>query len=442
MADQGSASSAGAASTRQRSAALEARAAAVIPGGVNSPVRAFRAVGGGPIYMRRGSGAIVEDVDGRRYIDYLASWGPLILGHAYPAVVEAVTAAAADGTSFGMPTEREVLLAEKISAALPSIEQVRLVSSGTEACMSAVRVARAFTGRSKILKFDGCYHGHADGMLVKAGSGALTFGTPDSAGVPAGIAAETLSAPYNDLASVSAAFERHGSDIAAVIVEPIAANMGVIPPAPGFLAGLREVTRQHGALLIFDEVVSGFRVGYGGAQGAFGITPDLTCLGKIVGGGLPLAAYGGRRDAMALLAPEGPAYQAGTLSGNPLATAAGLAMLDTLERLQPYAELDRLAAKLGEGLTDAAERAGVPVQVSRVGSMMTPFFIDAMPTDYDSARRADAARYAAFFRGMLAGGVYLAPSQFEAGFVSTAHDDQLIEQTVAVARDALAAIPK
>jgi glutamate-1-semialdehyde 2,1-aminomutase len=429
-------------STRERSAALEQRANAVIPGGVNSPVRAFRAVGGGPVYIKRGFGQTVEDVDGRQYTDYLASWGPLILGHAHPAVVEAVTKAAADGTSFGMPTEREVLLAEKISAALPSIEQVRLVSSGTEACMSAVRVARAFTGRSKILKFDGCYHGHADGMLVKAGSGALTFGTPDSAGVPAGIASETLSAPYNDLASVNAAFERHGRDVAAVIVEPIAANMGVIAPAPGFLDGLREVTRQHGALLIFDEVVSGFRIGYGGAQGAFGIVPDLTCLGKIVGGGLPLAAYGGRRDIMAVLAPEGPAYQAGTLSGNPLATAAGLAMLDTLEQLQPYQELDRLGGMLADGLSDAAERIGLPLQVSRVGSMLTPFLAEALPADYESAKLADASRYAEYFRGMLARGVYLPPSQFEAAFVSTAHDAATIEQTIAVAREALAAIAR
>jgi glutamate-1-semialdehyde 2,1-aminomutase len=427
-------------STRNRSAALEQRAAAVIPGGVNSPVRAFRAVGGGPIYVRRGSGATIEDVDGHTYIDYLASWGPLILGHAYPAVVEAVRKAAEDGTSFGAPTEREVLLAEKIAAAMPSVEQVRLVSSGTEACMSAVRVARAFTGRSKILKFDGCYHGHADGMLVKAGSGALTFGTPDSAGVPEGIAQETLSAPYNDLASVKAAFERHGADIAAVIVEPVAANMGVIPPAPGFLDGLREVTRQHGALLIFDEVVTGFRVGYGGAQGAFGIVPDLTCLGKIVGGGLPLAAYGGRRDVMALLAPQGPAYQAGTLSGNPLATAAGLAMLEALETLKPYDELDRKAAMLAVGLSDAAEAVGVPLQVSRVASMMTPFFAAEMPTDYDSAKLADASRYGAYFREMLARGIYLPPSQFEASFVSTAHADATIERTVSLARDALAAV--
>jgi glutamate-1-semialdehyde 2,1-aminomutase len=425
--------------SREASAALEARAAQVIPGGVNSPVRAFKAVGGGPVFMRRGSGCTVEDVDGNTYLDYLSSWGPLILGHAHPAVVAAVQEAAADGTSFGAPTEREVLLAEAICKALPSIELVRLVSSGTEACMSALRVARAFTGRSKILKFDGCYHGHADGLLVKAGSGALTFGTPDSAGVSDGVAGETISAPYNDLAGVRAAFDAYGTEIAAVIVEPVAANMGVIAPAAGFLTGVREITTNAGALLIFDEVVSGFRYGPGGAQGAFGIRPDLTCLGKIVGGGLPLAAYGGRREIMEQLAPLGPAYQAGTLSGNPIATAAGLATLQVLAETNPYESLDRLAATLADGLTEAARAAGVPLQVSRVGSMLTPFFADAMPTDYDSAMKADRSEYAAFFRSMLEGGVYLPPSQFEAAFVSTAHGEAEIERTVALAREALGA---
>jgi len=425
--------------SRERSASLEARANAVIPGGVNSPVRAFKAVGGGPVYMRRGAGCYVEDVDGNRYIDYLGSWGPLILGHAHPAVVAAVQEAAADGTSFGAPTEREVLLAEKISAAMPSLEQLRLVSSGTEACMSALRVARAFTGRSKILKFDGCYHGHADSLLVQAGSGAITFGVPDSAGVSAAVAGETISVPYNDLDSVRSAFAAYGADIAAIIVEPIAANMGVIPPAPGFLAGLREITAAAGAMLIFDEVVSGFRYSYGGAQGVFGIVPDLTTLGKVVGGGLPLAAYGGRRDIMAVLAPNGPAYQAGTLSGNPVATAAGLATLQVLAEQQPYAELERLATKLGDGLTVAANEAGVPLQVSQVGSMMTAFFSETRPTDYTTAMLADRTRYAAYFRAMLERGVYLAPSQFEAGFVSTAHTDDVIEQTIALAREALTA---
>jgi glutamate-1-semialdehyde 2,1-aminomutase len=425
--------------SRAASAALEARATVVIPGGVNSPVRAFKAVGGGPVFMRRGSGCTVEDVDGNTYLDYLGSWGPLILGHAHPAVVAAVQEAAADGTSFGAPTEREVLLAEAIGRALPSIEQVRLVSSGTEACMSALRVARAFTSRSKILKFDGCYHGHADSLLVKAGSGAITFGTPDSAGVSDGVASETISVPYNDVEAARSAFNAFGTEIAAVIVEPIAANMGVIAPSAGFLDGLREITSQAGALLIFDEVVSGFRYGPNGAQGAFGIRPDLTCLGKIVGGGLPLAAYGGRREIMEMLAPLGPTYQAGTLSGNPIATAAGLATLQVLAETNPYAALDRLAATLADGLSEAARTAGVPLQVSRVGSMMTPFFADAMPTDYDSAMKADRSRYAGFFRAMLERGVYLPPSQFEAAFVSTAHRESEIERTVGLARDALTA---
>ena len=423
---------------RDASAALEARAVQVIPAGVNSPVRAFKAVGGGPVYMKRGVGATVEDVDGNRYIDYLASWGPLILGHAHPTVVAAVQAAAADGTSFGAPTEREVLLAEMIRQAMPSIELLRLVSSGTEACMSALRVARAFTGRSKIMKFDGCYHGHADSLLVKAGSGALTFGTPDSAGVSEAVAAETISTPYNDLEAVRTAFQKFGGEIAAIIVEPIAANMGVIPPADGFLAGLREITKQHGALLIFDEVVSGIRYGYGGAQGGLGIVPDLTCLGKIVGGGLPLAAYGGRQDIMEVLAPLGPAYQAGTLSGNPVATAAGLATLQVLAETQPYARLEALGARLQAGLEAGAQAAGVPLQVSRVGSMMTAFFSETRPTDYTTALSADREQYGRYFRAMLDGGVYLAPSQFEAGFVSTAHTEADIDQTVELAAKVLA----
>ncbi|MCC7368873.1 MAG: glutamate-1-semialdehyde 2,1-aminomutase [Chloroflexi bacterium] len=423
---------------RDASAALEARALKRIPAGVNSPVRAFKAVGGGPVYIRRGFGATVEDVDGNRYIDYLASWGPLILGHAHPTVVAAIQEAAAYGTSFGAPTEREVLLAELIQEAMPSLELMRLVSSGTEACMSALRVARAFTGRSKILKFDGCYHGHADSLLVKAGSGALTFGTPDSAGVSEAVAAETISTPYNDLEAVRGAFEKFPGQIAAVIVEPIAANMGVIPPADGFLAGLREVTKRHGALLIFDEVVSGFRLGLGGAQAAFNIAPDLTCLGKIVGGGMPLAAYGGRRDIMEVLAPLGPAYQAGTLSGNPVATAAGLATIQVLKETDPYAKLDALAGRLAAGLEAGAKAAGVPLQVSRVGSMMTGFFSSARPTDYTSALSADREQYGRYFRAMLAGGVYLAPSQFEAGFVSAAHTEADIDRTIELAGKALA----
>jgi glutamate-1-semialdehyde 2,1-aminomutase len=440
MAGQVTSVTAEASQPRAGSAALEARATRVIPAGVNSPVRAFKAVGGGPVFMKRGSGCTVEDVDGNLYLDYLGSWGPLILGHAHPKVVAAVQAAAADGTSFGAPTEREVLLAEKIAQALPSIELLRLVSSGTEACMSALRVARAFTGRSRIMKFDGCYHGHADSLLVQAGSGAITFGTPDSAGVSKGVASETISVSYNDLDAVRSAFDSFGSEIAAIIVEPIAGNMGVISPTPGFLDGLREITTKAGALLIFDEVVTGFRAGYNGAQGAFGITPDLTCLGKIVGGGLPLAAYGGRREIMEMLAPLGPAYQAGTLSGNPVATAAGLATLEVLEETNPYAEIERLAAVLADGLMAAAKSAGVPLQVSRAGSALTPFFIDALPTDYASAMKADRTRYGSFFRAMLDGGVYLAPSQFEADFVSAAHGEAEIERTLEVARRALASL--
>ena len=420
-----------------RSAELFERAHRVVPGGVNSPVRAFKAVGQHPIFIRRGAGCRVEDVDGNRYVDYLASWGPLILGHAAPPVVEAITAAAETGTSFGAPTEREVALAEKIVRAVPSIEMVRMVSSGTEACMSAIRVARAFTRRSKIIKFDGCYHGHADGLLVKAGSGALTLGSPDSPGVPEAYARETLSAQYNDLASVERAFDLYGSDVAAVIVEPIAANMGVVPPRPGFLDGLRALTREHGALLIFDEVISGFRVAHGGAQELYGILPDLTCLGKIVGGGLPLAAYGGRRDVMELVSPSGPVYQAGTLSGNPLATAAGLATLSALERPDAYAELERRSAVLEDGIVDAAERAGVPVTVARVGSMLTVFFSGEPVTDYESARRSDTAAYGRFFWEMIGRGVYLPPSQFEAAFVSLAHGDAEIDQTIEAVHQAL-----
>ena len=422
---------------RARSTELYGRSQERLPGGVNSPVRAFKGVGGSPIFLRKGSGCYVEDVDGNRYVDYLGSWGPLILGHAHPAVIEAVQRAAADGTSFGAPTEREVELAELVVEAFPSIDMVRLVSSGTEAAMSAIRLARAVTGRSKIVKFDGGYHGHADGLLVKAGSGALTLGSPDSPGVPEAAARETLSAQFNDLASVREAFQRYGSEIAAVAVEPIAGNMGVVPPRPGFLEGLRELTEQYGALLVFDEVITGFRVAYGGAQELYGVRPDITILGKILGGGLPLAAYGGRRDVMEQISPVGPVYQAGTLSGNPVATAAGLATVRELRRTRPYAELERLAARLEAGLTDAARAAGASVTVSRVGSMLTGFFSGTPVVDYATAKRADAVAYARYFWGMLDRGTYLAPSQFEAGFVSTAHGDAEIDRTIAAAREAL-----
>jgi glutamate-1-semialdehyde 2,1-aminomutase len=416
------------------------RAQRLLPGGVDSPVRAFRAVGGTPRFLVRGEGARVVDVDGNVYIDYLGSWGPLIHGHAPPAVVEGITAAARDGTSFGAPTPREVELAELVTGAVPSVEMVRFVNSGTEATMSALRLARAATGRETILKFDGCYHGHADGLLVKAGSGPLSLGAPDSPGVPAAMARHTLSVPYNDLAAVEAAFAAQRDAIAAVIVEPIAGNMGCVPPAPGFLAGLRAVTERCGALLIFDEVITGFRVAYGGAQALYGVTPDLTCLGKVLGGGLPVGAYGGRRALMEQMAPAGPVYQAGTLSGNPIAMAAGCAALRLLYGGDAYARLEALGVLLATGLAQEAAAAGIPVQVSRVGSLLTLFFTDQPVTDYDSARRADTARYARFFHAMLERGIYLPPSQFELWFVSLAHTEADVEATLAAARAAFAAL--
>jgi len=425
-----------------RSQALFARARQVLPGGVDSPVRAFRAVGGTPRFMVKGEGCRVQDADGNVYIDYLGSWGALLHGHAHPAIVEAVAAAARDGTSFGTPTPREVELAELVVELVPSIEVVRFVNSGTEATMSAVRLARAFTGRETIIKFDGCYHGHADGLLVKAGSGPLSFGAPDSPGVPAAMARYTLSLPYNDLNAVEAAFRAQPDGIAAVIVEPIAANMGLVPPAPGFLEGLRRLTAQHGALLIFDEVITGFRVAPGGAQALYGVEPDLTTLGKVVGGGLPVGAYGGRRDIMAQVAPEGPVYQAGTLSGNPLAMAAGLAALRLLRAGDLYARLDHLAATLADGLVRAAASAGVPVQVPRAGSLLTVFFTEAPVRDYDDARRADTARFARFFHGMLERGVYIPPSQFEVWFVSAAHTEYDIAATIEAARAAFAELAR
>jgi glutamate-1-semialdehyde 2,1-aminomutase len=424
----------------RRSVDLFARARAVIPGGVNSPVRAFNAVGGQPLFIERGAGAHIWDADGHRFIDYVGSWGPLILGHAHPRVVEAVTSAAQRGTSFGAPTAAEVRLAELVIQAVPSIELVRFVNSGTEATMSALRLARAYTRRDKILKFAGGYHGHADMLLVAAGSGALTLGTPDSPGVPAAATAHTLVAPYNDLEAVRGAFAAHPGEIAAVIVEPVAGNMGCVPPGPGFLAGLRALTSQHGALLIFDEVMTGFRVAYGGAQALYGITPDLTCLGKIVGGGLPAAAYGGRRDIMALISPSGPVYQAGTLSGNPLAMAAGTVQLELLREPGVYDQLERTTAALMDGLAAAARDAGVPTYATRVGSMFCTFFTGDPVVDEATAKRSDTGRFAVFFREMLARGIYLAPSQFEAGFVSLAHTDDVIAQTVAAARGAFAGV--
>ncbi len=423
--------------TTARSAALFEEAQRFMPGGVNSPVRAFRAVGGTPRFIARGEGARVWDEDGNEYIDHLSSWGPLIAGHAHPALVAAIRDAAGRGTSYGAPTVAETTLAKMVNEAFPSMELLRFVSSGTEAAMSAIRVARGATGREKVVKFDGCYHGHSDPLLVQAGSGPMTLGQADSAGVPALAAANTLSLPYNDLDAVRAAFAQYPGQIAVVAVEPVAGNMGVVPPAEGFLQGLREITREHGALLLFDEVITGFRVAYGGAQERYGVRPDLICLGKIIGGGLPVGAYGGRRDLLELVAPLGPVYQAGTLSGNPLAMAAGIAMLNILRQPGVYEELEEKGATLADGLGAAARSAGVPVTLNRVGSMLTGFFTDGPVTDYPSAKRADTARYAAYHAAMLARGIYLAPSQFEATFVSTAHTGEDLRTTVAAAREAL-----
>lgn len=426
--------------TRAGSRRAMERARRVLPGGVDSPVRAYRAVGGDPVVLARGEGARVWDVDGNEYVDYVCSYGPLILGHAHPRVVEAIQRAATLGTSFGAPTEAEAELGERVVDAVPSIEMVRFVSSGTEATMSALRLARAATGRDLILKFEGCYHGHADGLLVAAGSGAATLALPDSPGVPAAYAAQTLLARYNDLESVRAQLEGHPGAVAAVIVEPIAGNMGVVPPAEGFLPRLRALCDEHGALLVFDEVITGFRASYGGAQAVFGVTPDLTALGKIIGGGLPVGAYGGRRDLMMQMAPEGPVYQAGTLSGNPLAMAAGVATLDALREDEgAYASLDALAGRLAAGVARAAAEAGVPLSVSRAGSTVTPFFLNTAPTDYDEARRADTATFARFHAAMLDRGVHLPPSQFEAWFVSLAHDEALIDRTVEAAAESFRA---
>jgi glutamate-1-semialdehyde 2,1-aminomutase len=423
-----------------RSDALFTAAERLIPGGVNSPVRAFRGVGGRPFFVDRAAGARIFDVDGNAYLDFLGSWGPLILGHAAPPVIEAVVAAARRGTSYGAPTEGEVALAEAITAAYPPMEMVRLVSSGTEAAMSAIRLARGVTRRDLILKFDGCYHGHADSLLVKAGSGGATLSLPDSAGVPASLARLTVTVPFNDLEAVRRVARERPGELAAVIVEPVAGNMGVVPPQPGFLEGLRAATRDTGALLIFDEVITGFRVAYGGAQERYGVRPDLACLGKIIGGGLPVGAYGGRRDLMAHVAPLGDVYQAGTLSGNPLAVAAGLATLTALREPAVYDRLERLGTRLGAGLETAARRAGVALTVNRVGSMLTGFFSADPVTDYASARRADTARYGRFFHAMLARGVFLAASQFEAAFVSTAHSDADVDQAAGAAAEALATL--
>ena len=421
-----------------RNEALFARAQQSIPAGVNSPVRAFRSVGGTPRFFVRGEGAYLWDADGARFIDYVGSWGPAIAGHAHPAVVAAVQEAARDGLSFGAPTEREIVLAETLRRRMPSIELVRLVSSGTEATMSALRLARGCTGRPKIVKFEGCYHGHGDSLLVKAGSGALTFGQPSSAGVPAAIAGETLVAPYNDLAAVDALFAANAADIACVIVEPVAGNMNLVTPRPGFLEGLRALCDAHGALLIFDEVMTGFRVHPGGAQALYGVTPDLTTLGKVIGGGMAVGAFGGRRALMEQIAPLGPVYQAGTLSGNPVAVAAGLATLALTEAPGFYAALDAATRRFTDGLEAVARRAGVAFCAQSVGGMFGLYFADAIPDSYDAVMATDKPRFNRFFHAMLDAGVYLAPSAYEAGFVSAAHTDAIIDETLTIAERAFA----
>jgi glutamate-1-semialdehyde 2,1-aminomutase len=419
---------------------LFARAQKLLPGGVNSPVRAFRSVGGEPFFTERADGAYLWDVEGKRYIDYVGSWGPMIVGHNHPAVREAVERAVRKGLSFGTPCAAEVTMAETIVSLIPSVDMVRMVNSGTEATMSAIRLARGATGRSKIVKFEGCYHGHGDSFLVKAGSGALTFGVPTSPGVPKASADLTLTLPYNDIDAATLLFTQEGKEIAALIIEPVAGNMNCIPPREGYLQALRELCTAHGVLLIFDEVMTGFRVALGGAQAHYGITPDLTCFGKIIGGGMPVGAYGGRRDLMEQIAPSGPIYQAGTLSGNPVAMAAGLAMLGLIQAPGFYDDLTARTARLTDGILAEARKAGVPFSVNRVGAMFGLFFTDETVDTYAKATTADVAAFNRFFHGMLERGVYLAPSAFEAGFVSSAHDDGVIAETIATAGEVFATL--
>lgn len=426
-------------SDQDKSAKLFARAVELLPGGVNSPVRAFRGVGGTPLFIRSASGPTITDVDGRTFIDYVGSWGPMILGHADSEIVAALALVAANGTSFGAPNELEIQLAEEIVAAVPSIEMVRMVNSGTEATMSAIRLARGITGRDKLVKFEGCYHGHADSLLVKAGSGVATLGLPDSPGVPASLAQHTLTVPFNDSAALQEIFDQH-QDIAAVIIEPVVGNMGCVPPERGFLDFVRKVTTTHGALLIFDEVMTGFRVARGGAQELYGVTPDITCLGKIIGGGLPVGAYGGTREVMSNIAPVGPIYQAGTLSGNPLAMTAGLLTLRRLRDNKIYEQLEQRSAKLCAGLAQVASEAGVKTTTNRVGSMWTSFFAEEAVTNWATADKSNREQYGKFFHAMIAEGVYLAPSQFEAAFVSITHTEEIIERTIEASRKAFRAL--
>lgn len=420
-----------------RSKGLFKKAASLIPGGVNSPVRAFKAVGGNPLFIEKARGPRIYDADGNSYLDYVLSWGPMILGHAHPRVVKALKKAVEKGTSFGAPTALEIELAELVLKAYPSMDKVRMVNSGTEATMSAIRAARGFTGRDKIIKFEGCYHGHADGLLVKAGSGAMTFGLPDSPGVPKAYAKNTITLPYNDVKALKAMIEKEWRSVACVIVEPVVGNIGCVLPRPGFLEALRNLTRRHGIVLIFDEVMTGFRVSFGGAQASYGIDPDMTCLGKVIGGGLPVGAYGGKKKIMSMVSPEGPVYQAGTLSGNPLAMTAGIETIKELSKKGSYRQLENRSALLEKGLVDAARRAGVKTRFYRAGSMFCTYFTDTEVVDYATAKTSDTGKFSKFFAEMLQRGINLAPSQFEAGFLSLAHTDKDIETTVKAAYEAL-----
>lgn len=420
-----------------RSVGLFQEAQTIFPGGVNSPVRAFRAVGGQPLFIQRGEGPYLFDVDGNRYIDYVLSWGPLITGHAHPDVVKAIQEAACLGTSYGAPSPLEIGLAKSIMEFMPNIEMIRFVNSGTEATMSALRLARAYTKCEKIIKFDGCYHGHADMLLVQAGSGVATLGLPDSPGVPSAVASDTLVAQFNDLESVEALFKKYPDQIAGIIVEPVAGNMGVVPPQFGFLEGLRKLSTEYGAVLIFDEVMTGFRVHKGGAQTLYNIKPDLTTLGKVIGGGLPVGAYGGKKEIMQLVAPLGPMYQAGTLSGNPLAMSAGIAALSLIREEKVWRKLEQAAARLEAGVASAAKQVGIPIQQTRVGTMFTTFFSETKPIGWNTVKVADKVRFGKFFQKMLENGVYLAPSQFEAGFISTLHTDEIIDRTIEAVEESL-----